>query len=416
MSIYLALGTNLGDRKANLELACKKLCEHGIEVLRTSMIYETPAALLLGNARDEWNIPYFDGIVEVKTKLRPLDLLKEIKSVEREMGRNSNARWSTRIIDIDIIFYNDEVINEDILTIPHKLYKQRTFVLDPISNLNYSKVKNLNIYRPGHQPTFMGIINITPDSFSDSKKQIDIDSFKEIFNSWSKQNVGIIDIGAESTRPGASPIDAREELTRLGPVFDFIRNRKRCYFEPILSIDTYHPETAKEAILNGFNMVNDVHGLEDVGMLELAKEYKNIQFVFTHNLDIKDVSFDRTLDVVTNWLDSKINLFVKNNLNLNNMIFDPGIGFGKNATQSLQLLQNISVFHKYDVRILVGHSRKSFMKIFSDKEASQRDSETLALSLGLARQVDILRVHDPVQNQKSLLAFDHLYNQFFMED
>ena len=152
-------------------------------------------------------------------------------------------------------------------------------------------------------------------------------------------------------------------------------------------------------------------------MLDLAKNNRNIKFVINHNLTIpanKNIVISdekNVLEEVDKWFENKLNIIEKNNIDRNQIIFDFGLGFGKTASQSLQLLQNIEYFYKYGVKILVGHSRKSFMNIFNENK-DFRDFETIAMSMGLANKVDILRVHTPIEHQIALQAFSHLNNQF----
>ena len=413
--VYLAIGTNLGDKKQNILTALKKLQEYNIKIIEISPLYETPA-LMLTNSPSDWNIPYYDCVIKVDTNIEPLQLLDICKIIEKEMGRDFSARWSPRPIDIDIIFYKNQHINTDRLIIPHKELNNRSFVLDPLSFIYPEKIKNY--YTNQHQPVFMGILNITPDSFSDGGKYNNENNFSNTFENWIENNVSIIDIGAESTRLDATPLIVEEELERLQFVFKYIKNKKFDLIKPLLSIDTYHPETAEQAILNGFDIVNDISGLCDEKMINLAKNNPQTKFVFMHNLGIpsnKNVVISdnkNVIEEIDRWLEGKLNIFEKNNLKKEQLILDLGIGFGKTPSQNLQILQNIEHFHKYGFKILVGHSRKSFMKVFSNVSTAERDVETIAISMKIANKVDILRVHTPLEHKRALLAIDHINNQF----
>lgn len=413
--VYLALGSNLNNRIENLLMAMEKLKQNGVEVIEVSPVYETPA-LLLKNSPSEWNRPYQNCVIKVDTTIEPVELLKICKKIEMEMGRDFTKKWAARIIDIDILYYKNENINLENLTIPHKEIFNRNFVMDPLSFIYPEKVKNY--YMANHQPLIMGILNITPDSFSDGGKYNSFDEFARVFSLWEQNQVQIIDIGAESTKPGAIALKANEELERLGRVFEFIKNYDFKAIKPILSIDTYHPKTAEKAIEVGFNMVNDVSGFANEKMIELAESNKNIKFAFMHNLGIPSdkkviIPEDKNVvDEVKIWLENKLNLLEKHNIEKEQLIFDMGIGFGKNPSQSLQLLQNIREFHDYGIKILVGHSRKSFMKVFSNVEAENRDIETLAISLGIMKNVDILRVHTPLEHKRAFMGYCHMENQF----
>lgn len=419
--VYLALGSNLGDRRRNLEISIQKLEENGVKFVETSPIYRTPALLLKGSP-NEWNLPFLNCIIKVATDLSPENLLILCKKIEKEMGRDLSLKWAPRVIDIDILTYKDMEINTSInggeyllkgLTIPHKAIFDRYFLRDELSFIAPEYLGGINYYGGEHQPVFMGIINITPDSFSDGGIHNNINNFRKTFELWKRELVSIIDIGAESTRPNATPLEAKDELERLEPIFEYLKNRERSYFEPLLSIDTYHYETAKQAILNGFNTINDVNALKDERMIELLQNDRKLKYVLTHSLSVppkKDLVINN-IDEIKNWLEEKLNLLERKNISKEQIIFDVGIGFGKTPSQLLQIMQNIQNFQRYGVKILIGHSRKSFMKIFNN-DIETPDFETLAISLKLANKVDILRVHTPIEHQNALLAYQSLNNQF----
>ena len=410
--VYLSLGSNLGDRLNNINRAIDLLSSNGLEILKISPIYLTPA-LLLKNSPDDWNIPYLNCVIKCNCEIEPLDLLNTIKNIESSLGRDFSKRWSPRPIDIDISIFKNRIIKSDKLTIPHKEIFNRSFVLDPLSFVYEGQISDY--YKESHQPVFMGIINIDDNSFSNDSVS-DFNLFKEKFEFFENNLVQIIDIGAESTKPGTIPINEEDEIKRLSKIFEYIKNRKFGLIRPLISLDTYHPGTAKLAIENGFDIINDVSGFSDSKMLELAKNNKNIKFIFVHNNGLpanKEISTNTNIiEEVDKWLNDKIKLFNKYGIKKEQVIFDPGIGFGKTTSQNLQILQNIRYFHKYGFKILIGHSRKSFLKMFTSKEANERDFETLSISMAIAKDVDILRVHTPIEHMSSYLAYNHTNNQF----
>ena len=412
MDVYLAIGSNLDDRKKNMARAISLLGQtEDVRVCDVSPVYETPAALLYATAEDGDNKPYLNCSVKIQTNKDALILLRDLKNVEKTLGRDFSRRWSPRPIDLDIIFYGNEHIDTPRLTVPHKLYKKRSFVLDALSW--FKKIPAENLYVPTHQPLIAGILNVTPDSFSDGGVNNSPETFFETFKFWEKAGVPIVDIGAESTRPAGEKISAAEELKRLAFVFDGLKSLKKDVFFPKLSIDTYHVETAAKAFENGFDVLNDVDGLDAPEMTELAQTYKNKRFVFMHHDDIRDLPFDKTVEAVEKWLDGKMNRFAKIGLNEAHLFFDVGIGFGKTATQSLCLLQNLPIFHKYGIKLAVGHSRKSFMNVFTREPFALRDVETTALSVRMMPDTDMIRVHAPVEHCRALTAVSHMNNQFF---
>ena len=428
--VYLALGSNLGNRKENLKLAVEKLELSAVKFVESSPIYSTPA-LLLKDSPDDWNKPFLNCIIKVKTELKPLELLIICKKIEFEIGRDFSKTWAPRPIDIDILFYKNQQINlsnEAIkqnvsseliekyhiknLIVPHEAFNKRYFLNDELSFIYPEILKGFDYYNKEHQPIFMGILNITPDSFSDGGKFNNIDNFKNTFELWENENVGIIDIGAESTNPKAKTIEYTEELDRLSFVFDYLKNKNFSYFRSMLSIDTYHYETAKETIKNGFDIINDVSGLKDERMLDLLKD-SNAKYILTHSITIppsQDYVINDLSDI-ENWLEEKLELFEKNNISKNRIYFDAGIGFGKTPIQNLKILQNLDIFKKYGLKLLIGHSRKGFLKVFNENFKTP-DVDTLAISLKIADKVDILRVHTPIEHQNALLVERSLNNQY----
>lgn len=250
----------------------------------------------------------------------------------------------------------------------------------------------------------IGIINITPDSFSGDGI---VDNENGVFSQAKKlisEGAEIIDIGAESTRPKAIKLSHAEEWERLEPVLNKIKN----LIQVEISIDSYHPETIEKALALGANWINDVSGFSNPKMLPLAS--KNIAtLVVMHSLGIPADS-KKTIDkkedviqVVYDWGKEKIKFLQKNGIEKDRIVFDPGIGFGKTAEQSLALIRNIDKFKTLGVRIMVGHSRKSFLSLFTDKPAKDRDEETCIVSSFLAKkEVDYLRVHNIKSNKAAI--------------
>ena len=185
-------------------------------------------------------------------------------------------------------------------------------MLDPLSC--FKAVPPEFLYTETHQPLIMGILNITPDSFSDGGQNNQPGVFEKKAALWADHLIPLIDVGAESTRPGARPLDPAEEIQRLATVFDFVKNREKTPFSPRFSIDTYHFETARKALENGFDLLNDIHGLDDPEMLSLAKEHKDKPCIFMHNRDLTGLPLKNTVEVVEQWLEEKINLFEQNGL------------------------------------------------------------------------------------------------------
>ncbi len=248
-----------------------------------------------------------------------------------------------------------------------------------------------------------GILNVTPDSFSDGGEYFAPEMAVEQARRMLADGADIIDIGAESTRPGASSLTHDEEWERLQPVLEAL-----CGENIKISIDTRHPQTAEKSLKYGIEWINDVSGFDNPAMVEVAKNC-DAKLVIMHNLGIpadpKNIIDDKldVIDEVYHWAEDRIKSLSEQGISNNRIIFDPGIGFGKDAEQSLNLLKNISHFKKLGVEIMVGHSRKSFLTGFTDKPAAGRDFETAIISAYLAQQkVDFLRVHNVEKNLQAV--------------
>ena len=404
--VYISLGSNLGNRLKNLEQAVEEIKKTGIFITKTASVYETPA-LLTQKAPKDWNKPFLNTVIQVQYEQSPLQLLRILKNIEKKMGREGILKWAPRIIDLDILLFRKEVIDTAHLTIPHPELTKRNFVLTPLKEMNPSlKIPGTNktvleFFRrlKVKIPTWMHILNITPDSFSDGN-QLNLNNFKPILKTISDHNINIVDLGAESTRPGAVSISPNKEWQRLAPYIEiFLDFYKGKTFRPRLSIDTYHPQTALKALDKGVDIINDVSGFSP----EMGAYIKdtNAEYILMHSLTVP-ANPENTLPVNKNpieeikkWLNQKLEILSKHGVPLNRIIFDPGIGFGKTAEQSLEILKHIEQFHHLPLRILVGHSRKSFIKIFSSDKPQQRDPESIGISVFLLNKgVDILRVHE----------------------
>jgi len=422
MNVYLGLGSNLGRRRANIAWALESLARGGHRVLRVSPVVESPA-MLPDDAPADWNRPYLNVVAECEARGSPEELLERLKRIEVELGRAEHARWAPRSIDLDILLWGNERIATQRLTVPHPGITERAFVLTPLAALvplatipgRGTKTVLEWSREPGrHIPLWMGIVNVTPDSFSDGGKLETWPAIDEHVDALVAVGASFIDVGAESTRPGATPLDADREWERLeralGPLIDKYASSP---LRPRLSLDTYHAPTARRALALGVDVINDVGGLTSPEMLELAAA-SNRDWVAMHNLGLP-ADRARTLPVdrdpvseVARWLEQRLDDWQRAGLDLGRVLFDPGIGFGKNPLQSLRLLRGIERFERYGLRILVGHSRKSFMHGLTGDGAA-RDLFTIGASLKLcARSVEILRVHDVAAHAAAYRGWSHL--------
>ncbi len=245
----------------------------------------------------------------------------------------------------------------------------------------------------------VGILNITPDSFSDGGRYDVPEAAYRHAEQLIKDGAEVLDIGAESTRPGAAPLSAEEEWQRLGPVLpDIVRLAQQQHV--LVSVDTRHAATAKAAILVGADWINDVSGGADDALLYHVAEAPEVRYVLMHSLGVpadKAVHLPEGCDPVVevnDWFERQMTRLESIGIARERMILDPGIGFGKTATQSLTLLWHCPVLKRADIPLLFGHSRKSCFRLISE-DLVRRDSLTLLASSYLMQQeVAYIRVHE----------------------
>jgi 2-amino-4-hydroxy-6-hydroxymethyldihydropteridine diphosphokinase/dihydropteroate synthase len=423
MDVYLGLGSNLGDRRDHLARALQQLAGHGLDVARVSPVVESPA-LLPDDAPADWNQPFLNLVAHCRSDALPHEILASLKQVERALGRQDHGRWAPRPIDLDLLLYGTETIATERLRVPHPAMTERAFVLTPLAALT----PNLTIpgrgsrtvleharLGPHHLPLWMGIVNLTPDSFSDGGELGDLKAVELHVLELAAAGAAIIDLGAESTRPGATPRSADEEWARLEPALGRLVDRYRTdVLRPRFSVDTYHVATARRALALGADIINDVSGLTTPSMIELAAT-SGAEFVAMHNLGVP-ADKSRTLPAdqdpttaVEQWLEERLIEWERAGLDHGRIVFDPGIGFGKNALQSLRILRNVQRFQRFGLRVLVGHSRKSFMHHVAAAARADRDLFTIGVSLNLCRaRVDILRVHNVAAHAAAYRGWSHV--------
>ena len=253
----------------------------------------------------------------------------------------------------------------------------------------------------------MGILNITPDSFYDGNPSLNEDFFIKSLDDLT--NADIIDIGCESSRPGANPINDEEEIRRLEIILPYLSSMQNIK----LSIDTYKPKVAKYALLNGFSIINDIKaGAESLEMFEVASSSKS-QIILMHmkgnpRTMQNNPHYDNIIDEISSFLEYRAAEAVKYGISEENIIIDPGIGFGKTFLDNMEIIRKISEFKKLGFKILLGHSRKSFLMQYDDTP-NERLSSTIAVSVFASmNKVDILRVHDVYENKKAINTISSL--------
>ncbi|MBS1985649.1 MAG: dihydropteroate synthase [Bdellovibrionales bacterium] len=450
--VVLGLGSNFGHRLGHLRAAIRSLgfsAPARLIVERVSPLYESEA-MLLPDAPASWNLPFLNLALTARTNLSELELLAFVKQIESTLGRHSRGKWSPREIDIDILDYEGSSLRTPELTLPHAGLRDRPFAILPFRDLAPDWLLQptgegapLTVAELAHEWSRMdpsrvpfrtqrsaasllelvGVINVTPDSFSDGGNFFDaIDASAQAIE-LAQMGAGVLDFGAESTRPGATPLTPPQEWERLEPV---LRNLPPQIFQgeraAQLSLDTRHAETVAtthellQKLRLDLDWINDVSGFADARMRTVAAPLQ-ARCVIMHSLTVP-ASREQTLALeadpvgtVLEWAQRRIREMDSAGIARSRIIFDPGIGFGKTPAQSLTLLRHLHRFRELGVEILVGHSRKHFLMSVANEDLppNDRDIETLSVTQHLARAgVDYARVHDVRSNRRSLAAFQRL--------
>ncbi len=256
-------------------------------------------------------------------------------------------------------------------------------------------------YQLGEFPLIMGIVNITPDSFSDGGQFYDTqnpDPAKAVEQALKLVNDGadFLDLGAESTRPGAEPVPLKEELKRIVPVVEQLAAQT----EVPISIDTTKAEVARECLQAGAEIINDISGLTfDPQMPAVCRKF-NAGIVCMHIKGTPQTmqlapSYENCVSEISKWLDERLESLSQAGISAENIVIDPGIGFGKTAEHNLTILSSIQQLRELGRPVLIGHSRKRFLGSILGREHDERLAGTIGVSIALAQQhTDLLRVHD----------------------
>lgn len=249
-----------------------------------------------------------------------------------------------------------------------------------------------------------GILNVTPDSFSDGGLYIEKEKAIEKALEMLKEGARWIDIGGQSTRPFSQPIPPEEEERRVIPVISELR--KKIPSSVILSIDTFYPQIAKKAIELGVDIINDVTGLRNDEMMEIVLKYRKPVIIMHMKGEPKNMQenpyYENVVEEIKNFFKEKIDKLSK--YGFDDIIIDPGIGFGKNLEHNITILKNLKSFKELGYPLMLGASRKSFIGIIcGEKDPKKRITGTVATCLYTYEYVDIFRVHDVYEIKQ---AFD----------
>ncbi|MDO8945620.1 MAG: dihydropteroate synthase [Desulfocapsaceae bacterium] len=250
----------------------------------------------------------------------------------------------------------------------------------------------------------MGIINVTPDSFSDGGWYQDEVSIVAQADTLVAAGADLLDVGGESTRPFAQPVSEIEELRRVIPAIQAIRRK---YSLPI-SIDTRKAEVARQALMAGANMINDISALRhDPAMIELLRTTE-VPVVIMHmqgtpgDMQVEPVYQDVVAEIL-DFFRERLDWLQGQGVDRRRIILDPGIGFGKTLIHNLLILKNLSAFSSLGQPILLGHSRKRFLGEITDRQVEERDFATAVVSaLAVTKGISIVRVHDVSSSRQAI--------------
>lgn len=449
--VVIALGSNVGNRLSNFDEALQLMKSSGIQITRHACLYETAPAYVTDQPR------FLNSAVRGFTKLGPHELLGAVKKIESEMGRTTGIRYGPRPIDLDILFYGKFKINSEILTVPHERIWERPFVMAPLIDLLGTDIdtdtiacwhslakhsggvfeswKNLGgeslvgkdgikrvipigdrLWDYSERTSIMGILNLTPDSFSDGGKYLSLEAAVSQVRLMLSEGADIIDFGAQSTRPMAAQISPEEELERLVPVLDIVKQMPEVEGK-ILSVDTFYSSVAAEAVRNGAHLVNDVSGGGmDPSMHDTVAELR-VPYIVMHmrgnpSTMQNSENLQYTDDVcreVASELYTRVRSAELSGIPAWRIIIDPGLGFSKTTEQNLDILMGLPTIRAELARrsiavshapLLAGPSRKRFLgQVCGRSAATERDAATVAsVTSAILGGANIARVHNVKDN------------------
>ena len=256
-------------------------------------------------------------------------------------------------------------------------------------------------FKLGERTYVMGILNVTPDSFSDGGKFNNIEAALKKTKELIDDGADIIDIGGESTRPNFEVVKAEEEIKRVVPIIKAIKEN----FDIPISIDTYKSETAKAAIEAGADLINDVWGFKkDKDMAKVAYEY-GVPCILMHNRE--KAEYNNLMEDVISDLEESINIALEAGVKKENIILDPGIGFAKTLEENLKVMNNLEKIRDMGYPVLLGTSRKSMIGLTLDLPVDKRLEGTIATTvLGIVKGCEFIRVHDVLENKRACVMTD----------
>lgn len=257
-------------------------------------------------------------------------------------------------------------------------------------------------FKLGERTYVMGILNATPDSFSDGGKFNEVELALKRVEEMIRQGADIIDVGGESARPGFTVVvEADDEINRVVPVIKAIKEK----FDITVSIDTYKAKTAEAAIKAGADIINDVWGFKkDKDMAAVAAKY-DVQCILMHNRE--DKPYENLMEEVKSDLEESIKIAMDAGVKKENIILDPGIGFAKTYEENLMVMKNLKEIRDLGYPVLLGTSRKSMIGNALNLPVDQRVEGTVATTvMGIMAGCEFVRVHDVLENKRACVMTD----------
>jgi dihydropteroate synthase/2-amino-4-hydroxy-6-hydroxymethyldihydropteridine diphosphokinase len=421
--IFIALGGNLPSREGAHRETLRRVLPHfeaeGLKIVARSSLWLTEP---VPRSNQPW---YANQVVAIATDLPPDAVLAILHKIEARFERERSVRDAPRTLDLDLIAYHDLAVETPHLVVPHPRMHVRAFVLaplleiapgfqHPVSGLTVetllAKADRTGICRLRDVPAIMGVVNVTPDSFSDAHPLIQHDEAIAHALQLMDDGADILDIGGESTRPGAQPVSPKEEQRRILPVIEAIAAVAAARGR-LVSVDTRHAGTMALAIKAGATMINDVSALGDplsAGVLaEAGLPVVLMHMQGTPETMQHDPSYENVVDEVARFLDAACMRAVKAGIAQDRLWVDPGIGFGKTLAHNIALLNATARFGANGRKTLIGASRKGFIaRIDRDGAASERLGGSVAAALSAAaRGASAIRVHDVAQTRQALAVW-----------
>ncbi len=342
--------------------------------------------------------------------LLPCDIKIEKKNILEKNRLKFNKELTINFVKLLVLGSNNKIIQSTIIDLNNKKLLKKMFssyhnLESRINKILYRKEKEVQLFK-GKKPKIIGILNITKDSFYDGGKFFKPSKAINQAYKLIDEGADIIDVGGESTRPGAKAIPQDEELKRIMPVI-----KELCKNNITVSCDTRNSFTMERVLSEGVNIINDVSGLNyDKNTLNVIKKY-NCFYILMHSIKTpinmqNSPSYKNVIKELYEFFLTKVSKIKEKNININKIIIDPGIGFGKKDIHNFQILKNFSIFLDLGFPILIGLSRKSFIGRFIKNEKEDRLACSLSLALdSYLKGASFIRVHDVRSTKNAIDIF-----------